>query len=206
MNSLLKIIDNFPFSIISNDLAHPWQIGFQDGASPGFSGIIELHDTIFFYLVVIAIGVFWLLGSVIYTYGSEKSKIVHKYLNHGTIKCLSNLVNLELNKIIDNYLENRRILKLTLTKLILPKREILKPSILKIIRQYSTYSDKESFITPISEKSEDKLSQNDNILSEVNQSLDFLNPIKSYEDAYASKKEIYKDNKDKAGIYRFIIK
>lgn len=74
--------------VISNDIAHPWQIGFQDSASPGFSGIIELHDTIFFYLVVIAIGVFWLLGSVIYNYNGEKSKIVHKYLNHGILKCL----------------------------------------------------------------------------------------------------------------------
>jgi group I intron endonuclease len=37
----------------------------------------------------------------------------------------------------------------------------------------------------------------------VDQSLDYLNPIKSYVDAYAYQKEIYKDNKDKAGIYRF---
>jgi cytochrome c oxidase subunit 2 len=115
MIPLFKITDFFPFSVISNDLAHPWQIGFQDGASPGFSGIIELHDTIFFYLVVIAIGVFWLLVSVMYSYGGEKSHIVHKYLNHGTMQCLSKLEVLELNKQIENYQENRRILKLTLT-------------------------------------------------------------------------------------------
>ena len=95
------ITEILPFSIISNDLAHPWQIGFQDGASPGFSGIIELHDTIFFYLVVIAIGVFWLLGSVIYSYGNNKSKIVHKYLNHGTKKCLSKLEEFEFNEKIE---------------------------------------------------------------------------------------------------------
>nr|QKS32151.1 cytochrome c oxidase subunit 2 [Sphaerobolus stellatus] len=69
---------------VFNDLAHPWQIGFQDGASPGFSGIVELHNTIFFYLVLIAIGVFWLLGVVIYIYNGDKSKITHKFLNHGT--------------------------------------------------------------------------------------------------------------------------
>src|SRR5215469_2570220 len=85
MNTRSTITEIFPFSCISNDLAYPWQIGFQDSASPGFSGIVELHDTIFFYLVIIAIGVCWLLGSVIYNYGGEKSKIVHKYLNHGTI-------------------------------------------------------------------------------------------------------------------------
>jgi cytochrome c oxidase subunit 2 len=76
------------FNIISNDLAQPWQLGFQDGASPAFTGIVELHDTIFFYLVVISIGVFWLLSSIIFFYNNRKSPIIHKYLNHGTLKCL----------------------------------------------------------------------------------------------------------------------
>ena len=73
------------FKTIFNDAPQPWQIGFQDSAAPGFTGIIELHNTIFFYLVVISVGVFWALGSIIYYYNSEKSPIVHKYLNHGTL-------------------------------------------------------------------------------------------------------------------------
>jgi Cytochrome C oxidase subunit II, transmembrane domain/GIY-YIG catalytic domain len=219
MNPLFKITEIYPFSIISNDLAHPWQIGFQDGASPGFSGIIELHDTIFFYLVVIAIGVFWLLGSVMYAYGGDKSKIVHKYLNHGTIKCLSNLVDLEARHLlwrwsgknnIEDSQENRRNLKLTIKKFsfsFFSTSEILKPSILPtnfIIRKYSN----DTFISPISTEADDKLSEKENvtIFSEVDQSLDLLKPVKSYEDTYVYKKEIYKDNKDKAGIYRFFNK
>ena len=59
-------------------------MGFQDSASPGFTGIIELHDTIFFYLVLISVGVFWVLTSIIYNYKSKNTPIVHKYLNHGT--------------------------------------------------------------------------------------------------------------------------
>ena len=74
------------FNIIFNDAPQPWQIGFQDSAAPGFTGIIELHNTIFFYLVVIFVGVFWVLCSIIYYYNSKKSPIVHKYLNHG--KCV----------------------------------------------------------------------------------------------------------------------
>ena len=70
---------------IFNDAPHPWQIGFQDSAAPGFTGIVELHNTIFFYLVVISVGVFWVLTSIIYYYNSSKSAIVHKYLNHGTL-------------------------------------------------------------------------------------------------------------------------
>jgi len=73
------------FNTIFNDAAQPWQIGFQDSAAPGFTGIVELHNTIFFYLVVIVVAVFWGLGSTMYYYNSKKSPIVHKYLNHGTL-------------------------------------------------------------------------------------------------------------------------
>lgn len=68
---------------IYNDAPEPWQIGFQDGASPGFEGITELHDSIFFFLVVISVGVFWALGSVMINFNSTSSPIVYKYANHG---------------------------------------------------------------------------------------------------------------------------
>ena len=71
------------FNTIYNDAPQPWQIGFQDSAAPGFTGIVELHNTIFFYLVVICVGVFWVLGSIIYYFNTKNSPIVHKYLNHG---------------------------------------------------------------------------------------------------------------------------
>ena len=73
------------FNTIYNDAPQPWQIGFQDSAAPGFTGIVELHNTIFFYLVVICVGVFWVLFSIIYYYNTNNSPIVHKYLNHGTL-------------------------------------------------------------------------------------------------------------------------
>ena len=72
-------------SIIFNDSPEPWTLGFQDGVSPGYTGIIELHDNIFFYLVVIAILVFWMLGSIIYFFNYDRTKISHKYLVHGTL-------------------------------------------------------------------------------------------------------------------------
>jgi len=54
---------NWIFNIIANpifnDVPEPLQLGFQDGASPGYSGIEDLHDSIFFYLVLISVGVFW---------------------------------------------------------------------------------------------------------------------------------------------------
>ena len=73
------------FNHILNDVAQPWQIGFQDSAAPGFSGIVELHNTLFFYLIVVVVGVFWALASTIYYYNTKNSAITHKYLNHGTL-------------------------------------------------------------------------------------------------------------------------
>lgn len=76
--------NNLGSFIILNDTPEPWAIGFQDGVSPGFSGIVDLHDNIFFYLVVISVLVFWMLGSTIYYFNHNRSKITLKYLVHGT--------------------------------------------------------------------------------------------------------------------------
>ena len=176
--------------------------------------------------MVIAIGVFWLLGSVIYSYSGEKSKIVHKYLNHGTIECLSKILELEKN--YKNYPSPRteEMIRLVLSFsygsrrymyepeginfnpgprrkiqfIFCSKSEKLKPFISIQIRQYSN----ETLLYPLTLEANDKKS--DKTISEIDQSLNYLNPDKSYEDAYACKSKIYKDNKDKAGIYRFFNK
>lgn len=71
--------------VILNDAAEPWQLGFQDSAAPGFTGLVTLHDSIGFYLILIGVSVFWILFSIIYYYNSNKNPIAHKYLDHGTI-------------------------------------------------------------------------------------------------------------------------
>jgi cytochrome c oxidase subunit 2 len=53
MYNLFYLIQNS----IRCDAPEPWQLGFQDGATPTYEGITELHNSIFFYLVVIFIGV-----------------------------------------------------------------------------------------------------------------------------------------------------
>ena len=73
------------FNTVFNDAPEPWQISFQDSAAPGFSGIVELHNTLFFYLIVIVVGVFWVLGSIVKNFNMKNSAIWHKYLNHGTL-------------------------------------------------------------------------------------------------------------------------
>jgi hypothetical protein len=43
--------------VLHNDTARPWGIYFQDSATPQMEGLIELHDNIMFYLIIILFGV-----------------------------------------------------------------------------------------------------------------------------------------------------
>jgi heme/copper-type cytochrome/quinol oxidase subunit 2 len=45
--------------------------------------LVELHDNIMFYLVIILFGVAWIISSIIRNYFNNK--ISNKYLNHGTL-------------------------------------------------------------------------------------------------------------------------
>lgn len=70
---------------VHNDIAYPWQIRFQDSSTPSFEGIVELHDNVFFYLVMIGFLVAWMLSSRIINFSDSQTKIAHKYHNHGTL-------------------------------------------------------------------------------------------------------------------------
>ena len=76
-------IFNYNF-IINLDAPSAWGIYFQDSATPQMEGLVELHDNIMYYLVIILFAVGWILLSIVRNYISTKSPISHKYLNHGT--------------------------------------------------------------------------------------------------------------------------
>jgi len=67
------------------DAPTAWGIYFQDSATPQMEGLVELHDNIMYYLVVILFAVAWIMVSIIRNYIDTKSPIAHKYLNHGTL-------------------------------------------------------------------------------------------------------------------------
>ena len=77
---LIKNILNLNF-----DVPTPWGIYFQDSATPQMEGLVELHDNIMYYLVIILFAVSWVLLSIIRNYVETKSPISHKYLNHGKV-------------------------------------------------------------------------------------------------------------------------
>ena len=48
-------------SFVSFDAPVAWGIYFQDSATPQMEGLIELHDNIMYYLVLILFAVGWVL-------------------------------------------------------------------------------------------------------------------------------------------------
>jgi group I intron endonuclease len=95
MQSILNSIFN---NAINLDAPMPWGIYFQDSATPQMEGLIELHDNIMFYLVLILFSVGWILFSIAKNFINTKALMSHKYLNHGknvpAQKCFKlNLIN-----------------------------------------------------------------------------------------------------------------
>lgn len=78
----MQIIFN---SIIRLDAPMPWGIYFQDSATPQMEGLVELHDNIMFYLVLVLFAVGWMMFSIVKNFLHTKTSISHKYLNHGTL-------------------------------------------------------------------------------------------------------------------------
>ena len=70
---------------INFDAPMAWGIYFQDSATPQMEGLIELHDNIMYYLVLVLFAVGWVLFSIVRNFAAVKAPISHKYLNHGTL-------------------------------------------------------------------------------------------------------------------------
>jgi len=77
--------DSLKYKPRMSDIPLAWGLYFQDGASPSFEGIVDLHNRIMFYLVVILFGVSWIMLSIIWNFNKSRNKLVYRYLNHGTL-------------------------------------------------------------------------------------------------------------------------
>lgn len=80
-----ETLEPLEFGGLFCDASEPSQMGFQDSATPVMESIINLHDHIFFYLIVIMVAVIWIMGIVLKLFATKNTVISHKYLNHGTI-------------------------------------------------------------------------------------------------------------------------
>jgi len=84
--SLFIALVGFSSGIISADAAKPWQLGFQDPATPVMEGINELHNTLLFYITLIVIFVGWMLGRTIYHFHEDKNKVPSTNVHGGTLE------------------------------------------------------------------------------------------------------------------------
>jgi len=70
---------------IYGDVGEPWQILFQDSGTKIMEGIINLHNWILFYLIIISIFVSWFLIVTISEFNSHKNPISYRKLKDGTL-------------------------------------------------------------------------------------------------------------------------
>ena len=83
--SIIYLLKNILFSNIYCDAPRPWGVYFQDSASPQMEGLVELHDNILFYLVIILFAVGWILVSIARTFSNLESPVSHQNVSHGTL-------------------------------------------------------------------------------------------------------------------------
>nr|YP_004927691.1 cytochrome c oxidase subunit 2 [Treubia lacunosa]AEH99738.1 cytochrome c oxidase subunit 2 [Treubia lacunosa]QIA60217.1 cytochrome c oxidase subunit 2 [Treubia lacunosa] len=70
------------------DAAEPWQLGFQDPATPMMQGIIDLHHDIFFFLTVILIFVLWMLVRALWHFHCKRNPIPERIVHGTTIEII----------------------------------------------------------------------------------------------------------------------
>jgi len=78
---VLLTVSSFPVAHL--DAPEPWQIGFQDPATPLAEGIQDLHHDIFFFIVFVLTFVLWMLCRTLYFFDESKNPIPSKIV-HGT--------------------------------------------------------------------------------------------------------------------------
>lgn len=57
------------------DASFPYQINFQNPATPIAEGIIDLHNEVFFYLIIVLTAVSWFLINIIWSFNYKTSKL-----------------------------------------------------------------------------------------------------------------------------------
>ena len=74
---------NSLFNIAFLDAATPWQMGFQDPATPIIIGIIHFHNHLIFFLVIIGTFVCWLLYKALVLFKEDQNREASKF-THST--------------------------------------------------------------------------------------------------------------------------
>nr|YP_009029657.1 cytochrome c oxidase subunit 2 [Magnusiomyces ingens]YP_010180077.1 cytochrome c oxidase subunit 2 [Saprochaete ingens]AHY04912.1 cytochrome c oxidase subunit 2 [Magnusiomyces ingens]QUX32921.1 cytochrome c oxidase subunit 2 [Magnusiomyces ingens]QUX32945.1 cytochrome c oxidase subunit 2 [Saprochaete ingens] len=75
---------NLYFNMMFNDVPKAWGMYFQDSATAMAEGMMELHDIIMFYMVIVLTLVTYMLYSMMTSFNNNKNPMSYKYMIHGT--------------------------------------------------------------------------------------------------------------------------
>lgn len=135
-----------------SDAPRSWGLYFQDSASPQMEALVELHNIIMYYLVIILFSVGWILISVVKNYAYTNNPISNKYVNHGKFvpakKCSNIKIHNYLNTYIRTYTTSNNSPKIDTYKTI--------PSNLANIKYTAFYSDIDTFKKAIKDENKGK--------------------------------------------------
>jgi len=81
---MLNYINNQIITFL--DVAEPWQLGFQDPATPVMEGIIKFHHDLMFFLIIIVIFVSWMLFRTITFFDEKKNPNPSTFVHGATIE------------------------------------------------------------------------------------------------------------------------
>lgn len=82
----------FLFSRAWMDAPEAWQLGFQDAATPMMQGIIDLHQDIFFFAIIILVFVLWMLLRSLWHFYSRNNPIPERIVHGTTIEIVWTVV------------------------------------------------------------------------------------------------------------------
>jgi cytochrome c oxidase subunit 2 len=93
-NTLIAILSLFLFgsNVALSDASSPWQLGFQDPATPIMEGIINFHNHIMFFLVVIGFFVMWLLARCLMLYSEDTNNEIDNFTHSTSLEIVWTVV------------------------------------------------------------------------------------------------------------------
>jgi heme/copper-type cytochrome/quinol oxidase subunit 2 len=68
------------------DAPTPWQMGFQDSATKGMQGIVDLHHDICFFLAAILVFVLWLGARIVIAFHHTRQPIPERFNHHTNLE------------------------------------------------------------------------------------------------------------------------
>ena len=70
------------------DISEPWQLGFQDSATPVMEGIINFHHDLMFYLILIVVFTTWIVFRCVYFFNENNNPTPERFVHGTTIEVI----------------------------------------------------------------------------------------------------------------------